>query len=166
MTSRRIDMPDMTHVAPSTPSAYVLQALAVSAAFTPRPRVSSTARRLGLAVSGLPVVFLALDATLKLLQLPPAMEGTTQLGYASHVVLPLGILQVICLVLYVVPRTSVLGAVLWTGYLGGAVATHVRLGNPWLTHILFPVILGGLLWLGLWLRDARVRLLFPFRAEV
>lgn len=158
-------MPELTHLAPSTPSAYVLQSLARSAAFTPRPRVSITERRLGLAVSALPVLFLALDAALKLLQLPLAIEGTTQLGYASHVVRPLGIPQAICLALYLMPRTSVLGAVLWTGYLGGAVATHVRLGSPWPTHILFPVLLGGSLWLGLWLRDARVRLLLPFRAE-
>lgn len=154
-------MPEFTHFAPSTPSAYVLQALAASAVATPRSRVSITARRAGVAVSALPVLFLALDALMKLLQLAPAMEGTVLLGYPPGVVLPLGVLQAVCLLLYVVPRTRVLGAVLWTGYLGGAVATHVRLGNPWLSHVLFPVFLGGLLWLGLWLRDARVRRLLP-----
>lgn len=154
-------MPELTRFAPSTPSAYVLQALAAAAVVAPRPRVSLTARRAGLAVSAVPVLFLAMDAALKLLQAAPALETTAQLGYPTSVVLPLGVLQVVCLALYVVPRTSVLGAVLWTGYLGGAVATHVRLGNPWLTHILFPVCIGGLLWLGLWLRDARVRLLLP-----
>ena len=158
-------MPELTHLSPSTPSAYVLQALALSAFNPSRPRVSLTARRLGLAVSALPVVFLALDAGLKLWRLPAAVAGTVQLGYPPEVVLPLGLLQAVLLALYVMPRTGVLGAVLWTGYLGGAVATHVRLGNPWLTHILFPVIVGGLLWLGLWLRDGRVRLLLPRSAE-
>jgi hypothetical protein len=108
-------------------------------------------------VSGVPTLLLALDASLKLLQLAPAIEGTVQLGYPASVVLPLGLIQLACLILYVVPRTAVLGAVLWTGYLGGAVATHVRVGNPVLTHMLVPVAIGGLLWFGLWLRDANVR---------
>ena len=73
---------------------------------------------------------------MKLMLLPAAVEGTTTLGYPAFVILPLGIVQAICLVLYVVPRTSVLGAVLWTGYLGGAIATHVRLDNPLFTHVL------------------------------
>ena len=73
----------------------------------------------------------------------------------------LGVLQLLCLGLYLLPQTSVLGAVLWTGYLGGAVATHVRLGNPLFSHSLFPVYVGGLLWLGLWLRDVRVRQVLP-----
>ena len=67
-----------------------------------------------------------------------------------------------CLALYLLPQTAVLGAILWTGYLGGAVATHVRIGNPMLSHALFPVYVGALLWLGLWLRDARLRALLPF----
>lgn len=74
-------------------------------------------------------------------------------------------LQLILLVLYVVPRTSVLGALLWTGYLGGAVATHVRVGNPLFSHTLFPTYLATLLWLGLWLRDARVRSLLPLTSS-
>jgi hypothetical protein len=73
-------------------------------------------------------------------------------------------LQLACLVLYLVPRTSVLGAVLWTGYLGGAVATHVRVGNPLLSHTLFPIYVAALLWGGLWLRDQRVRSVLPLRA--
>ena len=98
---------------------------------------------------------------IELLQLSVAVEGTTTLGYPASVVLPLGIVQAICLVLYVVPRTSVLGAVLWTGYLGGAIATHVRLDNPLFTHVLFPIYVALLLWGGLWLRDRRVRVLLP-----
>jgi hypothetical protein len=111
------------------------------------------------ALSGMAVLFLAMDATMKLLQLPVAVDGTTQLGYPAAVIFPLGIVQLVCLVAYLVPRTAVLGAILWTGYLGGAIATHVRVGSPLLTHVLFPVYVAALLWGGLYLRDARVRAL-------
>jgi hypothetical protein len=96
---------------------------------------------------------------MKLLQLPAAVQGTTQLGYPASVIVPIGIIQVVCLLLYVVPRTAVLGAVLWTGYLGGAIATHVRIGNPLFAFVLFPVYVAALLWGGLWLRDRRVHAL-------
>lgn len=109
------------------------------------------------------VLFLAFDASMKLMRVPEAVQGTTQLGYPASVLLPLGIVQLVCLALYVIPRTAVLGAILWTGYLGGAVATHVRLGNPLFSHILFPVYVALLLWGALWLRDARVRALVPVR---
>jgi hypothetical protein len=143
-------------------SSYILRSVATADALAARsPVVTRTARRAGLAISAVPVLFLAVDLTVKLLRLAPAMESTAQLGYSTSVVLPLGLLQLACLVLYLVPRTSGLGAVLWTGYLGGAVATHVRLGNPLFSHILFPVFVAALLWLGLWLRDARVRRLLP-----
>lgn len=125
------------------------------------PLARRSARRAGLIVSALPVLFLAADLAGKLLRIAPAVEGTVQLGYKADVLVPLGLLQLACLALYLWPRTAVLGAILWTGYLGGAVATHVRLGNPLLTHVLFPVFVGGLLWLGLWLRDARLRALVP-----
>ena len=133
----------------------------VSATGDPGESVSPGARRTGLALSALAVLFLAVDASMKLMLLPAAVEGTTTLGYPAAVILPLGIVQAICLVLYVVPRTSVLGAVLWTGYLGGAIATHVRLDNPLFTHVLFPVYVALLLWGGLWLRDQRLRALLP-----
>ena len=123
--------------------------------------ISPSVRWTGRALSAIAVLFLAFDATMKLLQLSVAVEGTTTLGYPASVVLPLGIVQAICLVLYIVPRTSVLGAVLWTGYLGGAIATHVRLDNPLFTHVLFPVYVALLLWGGLWLRDRRLRALLP-----
>jgi hypothetical protein len=113
----------------------------------------------GRVLSGIAVLFLAMDAGMKLLQLPAAVEGTTQLGYPASVIVPIGIIQVVCLLLYLVPRTSVLGAILWTGYLGGAVATHVRIGNPLFAYILFPIYVAALLWGGLWLRDRRVRAL-------
>lgn len=119
----------------------------------------------GRVMSGLACLFLAFDAAMKVMQVPEAVQGTTDLGYPAGVLLWLGIVQVVCLVLYLVPRTAVLGVVLWTGYLGGAIATHVRVGHPWATHTLFPVYVAVLLWGGLWLRDRRVRALLPLRAR-
>src|SRR5262245_46092540 len=119
--------------------------------------VSSRQLWAGRVLSGLGVLFLAFDASMKLLQLAPAVEGTVQLGYPASVILPLGVIQAICLIVYLVPRTSVLGAILWTGYLGGAVATHVRLLNPLFTHVLFPLYIAALLWGGLWFRNPRLR---------
>jgi hypothetical protein len=115
----------------------------------------------GRACSGLAVLFLTVDALMKLLVVPEAVETTMALGYPAHVVPVIGIIQVVCLVIYLIPRTAVLGAVLWTGYLGGAIATHVRVENPMFTHTLFPVYVAVLLWLGLWLRDRRLRSLLP-----
>jgi hypothetical protein len=114
----------------------------------------------GRIISALVVLFLLFDATVKLLKLPVAVEGTTRLGYPASVVFPLGIVLLACVALYVIPRTSVLGAILLTGYLGGATATNVRVQNPW---ILFPVVLGVLAWAGLFLRDERLRRLIPLR---
>ena len=128
-------------------------------------RVSRTALWSGRALSAFAILFLAFDAAMKVLQLTPAVEGTTQLGYPASVILPLGLVQLVCLALYVVPRTSVLGALLWTGYLGGAIATHVRVGSPLFTHILFPVYVAGMLWGGLWLREPRLRALLPFHSR-
>ncbi len=126
------------------------------------PAAASRAARsiwIGRIVSGLGVLFLSFDLSVKLLQGKEAIEGTVQLGYAVSVIRPLGILQLVLLALYLVPRTALLGAVLWTGYLGGAVATHVRVGNPLVSHVLFPVYVAALLWGGLWLRDRRTRAL-------
>jgi len=111
-------------------------------------------------------LFLFFDAVAKLLRLAPVVEGTTQLGYSASVILPLGIVLLLSTVLYVLPRTANLGAILLTGYLGGAVATHVRAGNPLATHVLFPVYLGVLLWGGLYLRNARLRAQIPLRSPV
>src|SRR5262245_59192835 len=110
----------------------------------------------GRILSGIAVLFLAFDAAMKLLATAPAVETTGQLGYPASTLLPIGIIQIVCLALYLIPRTAVLGAVLWTGYLGGAIATHVRVGSPLFSHILFPIYVAALLWGGLWLRDRRV----------
>jgi hypothetical protein len=107
--------------------------------------------------STLIALLLGLDALMKLLQIAPVIAGTTELGYDAHSVLPIGVVLAICVIAYVVPRTSLLGAVLLTGYLGGAVATHVRVGNPLLSHTLFPLYVAAVIWGGLVLRDARLR---------
>jgi hypothetical protein len=125
---------------------------------------SRRALRTGQVLSGLAMAFLAVDAAGKLLRPAPVVEGTVQLGYPESVIVWLGVIQVVCLVTYLVPRTAVLGALLWTGYLGGAIATHVRVGSPLFTHTLFPIYVAALLWLGLWLRDPGVRALLPLRA--
>jgi DoxX-like protein len=106
-----------------------------------------------------PVLLLLFSASMKLLQLPAAMTGFAHLGYPEHVALPLGIVELTCTVLYLVPRTSVLGAILLTGYLGGATATHLRIGEPF--HM--AVLLGMLVWGGLYLRDERLRAILPLR---
>lgn len=112
---------------------------------------------------GLGVAFLTFDVGIKLLQLPMAIEGTTVLGYPASAVFTIGLIQLLCLVLYVVPATSVFGAVLFTGYLGGAIATHLRLGNPLFSHVLFPIYVALFLWGGLYLQEPRLRALIPLR---
>jgi hypothetical protein len=108
-------------------------------------------------------VFLTFDTVIKLLRLPPAVEGTVALGYPEHTVAVIGAIELVCLVLYLVPQTAVLGAVLMTGYLGGAIATHVRVGSPLLSHTLFPIYVAAMLWGGLYLREPRLRALLPMR---
>ena len=113
----------------------------------------------GRVLGGLAILFLTFDAVVKLLRLAPAVEGTAELGFPAGVLVLLGVaLRVIA---YAVPRTSVLGAVLLTGYLGGAVAAQVRVGNPLFSHALFPVYVAMLVWGGSFLRDPRVRALSP-----
>lgn len=125
-----------------------------------RPALAARRSRIaGLIVSGIAVLFLTWDVWMKLVLIPQAVDGTVSLGYPAAVIRPIGIAELACLVLYVVPRTAPLGAILFTGYLGGAIATHVRLENPLFSHILFPTYVAALLWGGLWLRDARVRAL-------
>jgi ABC-type transport system involved in cytochrome c biogenesis permease component len=117
----------------------------------------------GRIMSGLPALFLLIDAVGKLLRPAPVVETTVQLGYPESVLLGLGIVLLTCTILYLMPRTAVLGAILLTGYLGGAIATHVRVGSPLFSHILFPVYLAVLIWGGLFLRDERLRALIPLR---
>ena len=125
------------------------------------PRTARRVRRLGWVGSALPVAFLLFDGVTKITGLAPAVEGTVRLGYPEHLVVPIGAVLLVCALLYVLPRTAILGAVLLTGYLGGAAATQVRVESWW---FLFPVLLGVLLWAGLYLRDERLRALVPLRA--
>jgi len=115
----------------------------------------------GRLLSGLTVLFLLFDGLVKVLKLAPAVEATARLGYPAGLVVAIGITELICVVLYVIPRTSILGAILLTGYLGGATATQVRLEDPW---FFFPVLIGVLVWAGLFLRDRRLGALIPLRS--
>ncbi len=117
----------------------------------------------GYALTAFVALFLTFDTVLKVLQLAPAVQGTTELGYPASTVLTIGLIEFVCLALYVIPRTSVLGALVLTGYLGGAIATHVRIGSPLPTHTLFPIYVALMVWGGLYLREGRLRELLPFR---
>jgi len=112
-------------------------------------------------MSGLVILFMLFDSIMKFVKPPEAIEGTLALGYTEQHLPILGTLGLTSTLLYIFPRTSVLGAILLTGYFGGAVATHVRLNNPLFTHILFTVYFGILIWGGLWLRNSKLRELFP-----
>ena len=134
------------------------------------PRADATpargAMRAGWALSGLVMLFFVMDGVMKLIMPPPVIEATAALGWPTDpaTLRTLGILALVPTLLYAVPRTAVLGGILLTAYLGGAVATHVRIASPLFSHILFGVYLGALLWAGLWLRDPRLRALTPLRA--
>ena len=119
----------------------------------------------GRIVSWVITALLLLDAVMKLLQVPQVMEGTLKVGYPAGAVRPIGIILLVCLICYVIPRTSVLGAILLTGYLGGAVATNVRISAPLFSYVLTPVYVGALVWGGLFLQDERVRALIPLRKD-
>ncbi len=121
------------------------------------------ARVAGYAMSGQVIAFMLLDGVMKLVPMDVVIKSTAELGYPPSIALArgLGVVGLVCTLLYAVPRTAVLGAILLTAYMGGAVATHVRVGNPLFTHILFGVYLAVLLWGGLFLRDPRVRALLP-----
>jgi len=112
---------------------------------------------LGRVITAIPVLFLVFDTVIKLMNIAPVAESFRTLGFKRNLALELGILELTLLALYLVPRTAIFGAVLWTGYLGGAIATHLRLEHPLFSHILFPIYVAIPLWLGLWLRDARLR---------
>mgnify|MGYP003575280675 FL=1 len=117
--------------------------------------------RAGRIMSGLVVLFLLFDSVIKLVKLPIAVEGTMQLGYPEDTVVGIGVVLLLCLVVYLIPRTAIFGAVLLTGYLGGAIATHVRVGSPLFSHVFFPIYVALLVWGGVFLRCPRLRALIP-----
>ncbi|KWV54070.1 hypothetical protein AS156_07490 [Bradyrhizobium macuxiense] len=127
--------------------------------------VSNPARITGRIMSGLVIVFLLFDGAIKLVPWTVVTETMDRMGYGASEQLArsLGIITIVCTLLYSVPPTSILGAILLTGYLGGAIASHVRIGSPLFTHTLFGLYLGLMVWGGLYLRDANLRRLFPFR---
>ena len=118
----------------------------------------------GRGLSAVAVLFLLFDAVGKLLEIPPVVAGSTALGYPAGTVFVIGLIELVCVTAYVIPYTSVLGAVLLTGYLGGAIATHVRVLSPLLTHTLFPIYVAFMIWGGLWLRNTKLRELLPLRS--
>jgi hypothetical protein len=118
----------------------------------------------GRIMSWLPALFLLIDGVMKLFKPVVVVEATVKLGYPENTILPIGIVLTVCTILYLIPRTAVLGAILLTGYLGGAVATHVRVGEG-LFPVSFPIIFGVLLWGGLYLRNNRLRSLIPINQE-
>jgi hypothetical protein len=108
------------------------------------------------------IVFMLFDAGVKILKLPAAVEGTVRLGYPVNTIQPIGVIALVCALLYAIPRTSILGAILLTGYLGGATATQVRVQDAW---FIFPAVLGILIWAGVYLRDERLRRLIPLNSQ-
>ncbi len=120
----------------------------------------------GHVLSGLVILFLAVDGAVKLVPIAPVTDTMAQLGWpaSAEMARTLGVLTLLCTALYAWPRTAVLGAILLTGYMGGAMATHLRVGSPLFSHLLFGFYLGLMIWGGLWLREARLRALIPFRS--
>jgi hypothetical protein len=119
----------------------------------------------GRVMSGLVILFLVMDIAMKLANLNVVAQASLQLGWDPGKARTLGLILLVCTALYAYPRTAILGATLLTGYLGGAVAAHARLDDPLFTHVLFGVYLGILAWGGLWLRDPRLRVMFPLRQD-
>ena len=127
----------------------------------PESKAQLWAGRVLLAV---PVLFLVFDSVIKLMRIAPVLDSFNELGYPESLSLAIGILETVCLIVLLVPRTSILGAILMTGYLGGAVATHVRVGNPLVSHVLFPVYVAILIWAAVLVREDRLRGLVSLRS--
>jgi len=132
-------------------------------AYTQAVGVSKGALWTGRVLSGLIIAFLAFDAVLKLVKPVPVVEAFNHLGLPMTEANTIGVLLGLSTLLYAIPQTSILGAILLTGYLGGAVQTHLRVGDPLASHELFPVYMGVVLWLALYLREPRLKALVPFR---
>ena len=124
---------------------------------------SKTQIVVGRVLSGIAIAFLTFDSVAKLLRVQPVIDGTLQLGYPTSIIVPLGIVLLSSVLIYAIPRTSAIGALLLTGYLGGAVATHARMSDPLLSHTLFPIYVAVIVWAGLVLRNAQLRILLPVR---
>lgn len=134
-------------------------------AASPADPVSKPALWTGRTLSGIASLFLLMDAVMKLVKPAPVVEGTLELGYPVGSITGIGVTLLVCTILYIVPRTAILGVILLTGYLGGAIATQVRVEAPLFTHTLFPTYFAALLWGGLYLREPRLRELLPFKRD-
>jgi len=130
---------------------------------TPSGFFSRKALWTGRVLSGLIAAFLAFDAVIHLLKPAPVVGAFARLHFPLSLSVPLGIIELACVILYLIPRTSVLGAILMTGYLGGAIATQLHAGSP-MGEVFFPVIMGLVLWGGLYVRDDRLRAVVPLRS--
>ena len=129
---------------------------------TQRTTVPAVSRKMlwaGRIMSALPVLMLLFSASMKLAKPPMVVEGLVKSGIPEHLALPIGLLELACTILYIIPQTAVLGAILLTGYLGGAIMTHLRVGEAWIG----PAVFGVFIWGGLFLRDPRLRALIPLR---
>ena len=145
----------------ATPTATALPAVRQAARSN---EVSRKALWTGRILTGLSTAFFLLDGAMKLAKPPVVVEGTVRLGYPESTIVGIGVALLICTLLYLIPRTSVLGAILLTGYLGGAVASNLRAQQP-MFNLVFPVIIAAIAWSGLWLRDTRLQQLAPLRKE-
>ena len=126
-------------------------------------KTSKTQLWIGRIMSGLVIAFMLFDAIIKFIKPEMVIQTTSQLGYKEHHIIVMGLCALIPTILYAIPRTSIFGAVLLTGHLGGAIATHLRVDNPLFGFTLFPVYIGILMWGGIWLRDEQLRSIFPFK---
>ena len=146
----------------AAPVSFVGEARDVAASFA-SVTTGRAAVIAGRMLTAVPALFLAWDAAMKIVLHPMVVEASPKVGLPVEIAQPIGIVLALCTVLFVVPRTALVGAVLLTGYLGGAVLVHLRIGDPLLTHTLFPVYVGAFIWGGLLLRDPRARLLIARR---
>jgi hypothetical protein len=119
----------------------------------------------GWIITALVALFLTFDGVTKVIQLPAVMEATAKAGYPTNLIFPIGVVLLVCTALYLIPSTSILGAILLTGYLGGAVEANLRAGSPIFSLVLLPVYFGVLVWAGIYLRDDRLRALIPFKSS-
>jgi hypothetical protein len=118
----------------------------------------------GRITTGFIVAFLLFDAVIHLMKPAPVVEAFAKLGFPIRLAVPLGLIELVCVLLYVIPRSSILGAILLTGYLGGAIAIQLPTGNSLFGEVLFPIYIGVILWGGIYLRDERLRTLIPLRS--
>jgi hypothetical protein len=125
--------------------------------------VSNKSVLAGRILSGLAAAFLLFDGVMKLFAPPVVREAFVRLGYPETKILGIGVLLIVCTIIYLIPRASIFGAILLTGYLGGAISTHVRVSDPLFSHVLFPAYIAVLLWVGLYLREPRLRALIPLK---